>query len=397
MRALRCQGWALRRPSGHPADKGPGPCKQIKTVTTSMNAIKPDAWAAAVPKKLATSNPAPGEGLRVRAKPGPQAAYLDVADGLSEARRQRLNHYESIIEESYRHEDQRAAALLAIHSDRLYAQTHITFADYLRQRWGISRSRGYQLLHLARLRSRSTPNGKAPPPNERQARQLAADGTPLPKPGKNSLEGRLQSATRHLASHLAKLTLGDQRQFLQEMRRTLDQLERKLDLRTSLDDPGATLKRSTIGPSSIAANPAPEVDREPSMEPCQLPATGTPTLIKGHGQPAPLVNTRAIQPMALGSKQSVAAGMSPQHASVSANLGSLPKIQTSGGRSATKTGVRTPRASPLMSPPTPVPEDKSPMPDPGALRLHERPFPQGNAGSLLGLSMEQARKLGYVR
>jgi len=40
-------------------------------------------------------------------------------------------------------------ALLAIRDERLYRQTHARFADYLREKWDLSRSHGYQLIDAA--------------------------------------------------------------------------------------------------------------------------------------------------------------------------------------------------------------------------------------------------------
>jgi len=42
-------------------------------------------------------------------------------------------------------------ALAAIHDERLYKGTHTAFADYLHERWGMSRQRGYQLIDAAEV------------------------------------------------------------------------------------------------------------------------------------------------------------------------------------------------------------------------------------------------------
>ena len=69
-------------------------------------------------------------------------------------------------------------ALAAIGEKKLYRATHATFADYCAERWGIQKSRAYQLIDAAGTaenlstmveRRRKTP---AKPRNERQIRAL---------------------------------------------------------------------------------------------------------------------------------------------------------------------------------------------------------------------------------
>jgi hypothetical protein len=64
-------------------------------------------------------------------------------------------------------------ALGAIRDGRLYPQA--TFERYLRERWNLSRARGYQLLAAAGVVSTAVEAGLPPPKSERVAREL----TPL--------------------------------------------------------------------------------------------------------------------------------------------------------------------------------------------------------------------------
>jgi hypothetical protein len=138
--------------------------------------------------------------------------------------------YEGIIKQSLARKNDRAMALLAVYERKLYQLTHPSFPQYLQQRWGLSRTRGYQLIHFARLRRRCLENGQPPPANERQTRQLAADGTSLPKePHHDSYEQRLHRVRRYLAANLTKLPRGEHRRFVQDVHQALDQMERELN------------------------------------------------------------------------------------------------------------------------------------------------------------------------
>ena len=64
----------------------------------------------------------------------------DAANASMQASHEALRHYECIIEQSLAREDERDAALLAIHDQKLYKLTHASFAEYLRQRWEIGRA-----------------------------------------------------------------------------------------------------------------------------------------------------------------------------------------------------------------------------------------------------------------
>jgi hypothetical protein len=65
-------------------------------------------------------------------------------------------------------------ALLAIRDGRLYRETHDTFEDYCRERWGLARKRGYDLMAAAQVSAVLSPIGDTPgPANEAVARELA--------------------------------------------------------------------------------------------------------------------------------------------------------------------------------------------------------------------------------
>ena len=65
-------------------------------------------------------------------------------------------------------------ALLHIRDRRLYHETHATFEEYCRERWGFTRERGRLLMRAAEVVAElPTIVGIAPPQNEAQARELA--------------------------------------------------------------------------------------------------------------------------------------------------------------------------------------------------------------------------------
>ncbi len=64
------------------------------------------------------------------------------------------------------------SALAAIKDRGLYRETHSTFEDYCRERWGMSRSRAYQLMDAAEVAGTLSTMVDTPP-SERVARELA--------------------------------------------------------------------------------------------------------------------------------------------------------------------------------------------------------------------------------
>jgi len=65
------------------------------------------------------------------------------------AEKQRLEVLESVIDAGMQTFVHVGNALLEIRDGRLYRQTHSTFEDYCRERWGMSRPRAYQLIEAA--------------------------------------------------------------------------------------------------------------------------------------------------------------------------------------------------------------------------------------------------------
>jgi hypothetical protein len=63
------------------------------------------------------------------------------------------------------------AALAVIRDKKLYRGTHPTFADYVGERWNMSRAQAYRLLNLNEVVQDLSPTGDIP--NERQARELS--------------------------------------------------------------------------------------------------------------------------------------------------------------------------------------------------------------------------------
>jgi hypothetical protein len=84
--------------------------------------------------------------------------------------RRRLVELEAVIERGVKTFVEVGEALMEIRDGRLYRETHSSFESYLRERWNISRPRGYQLIDAAKLST----TVDTPPGNEWQARELRA-------------------------------------------------------------------------------------------------------------------------------------------------------------------------------------------------------------------------------
>ena len=139
-----------------------------------------------------------------------------------------LAQLEAIIENGLPHYEAVAQAMLEIHDRKLFKPA--SFKSYLKTRWGMSRSRGYQLLHFARLKKMSTAvDSAAGAQNERQARALAADGRAKPRQ-KPDLIGQ---AMQYLVVKFERLTPEEKREFIDYMRQLLDEMEALLEKQTS--------------------------------------------------------------------------------------------------------------------------------------------------------------------
>ena len=92
---------------------------------------------------------------------------------LSQLEQFRLADLEQVVEQGLDAFMVVGQALLEIRDARLYRETHGSFEAYLDERWGVSRSRGYQLIDAARVtKALSTGVDLDPPANEAQARAL---------------------------------------------------------------------------------------------------------------------------------------------------------------------------------------------------------------------------------
>lgn len=85
----------------------------------------------------------------------------------------RLAELEAIIEQGLATFVGVAQALLEVRDTRLYRESHPTFEDYCRERWGFSRQRAHQHIDAAVLSTMVDKAGLPAPTNERQARELA--------------------------------------------------------------------------------------------------------------------------------------------------------------------------------------------------------------------------------
>jgi DNA modification methylase len=100
-------------------------------------------------------------------------ALRSASAELSPLERNRLLNLEQVVEQGLDAFVAVGQALLEIRDARLYRETHGSFEAYLDERWGVSRSRGYQLIDAARVtKALSTDVDLEPPANEAQARSL---------------------------------------------------------------------------------------------------------------------------------------------------------------------------------------------------------------------------------
>lgn len=83
-----------------------------------------------------------------------------------------LAECEATIERSVRSYIEAGEALRTIRDGRLYRETHGTFEDYCRERWGWTRDRAYQLICGAEASRQLSALGSPTPANEAQAREL---------------------------------------------------------------------------------------------------------------------------------------------------------------------------------------------------------------------------------
>ena len=131
----------------------------------------------------------------------------------------------SSIAQSLRDREQVALAMLEIHDSGLYKKDYGTFKSYLLRRWGISRPRGYQMLHFARLIRMSTMVDTGGPENERQARLLDGRGEAR-RPRQDETVLR---AMNYLVKAYEKLPSPERRNFVESLQDLLREKEKKLE------------------------------------------------------------------------------------------------------------------------------------------------------------------------
>lgn len=83
-----------------------------------------------------------------------------------------LAECEEAIERGVRSYIEAGEALRTIRDGRLYRETHGTFEDYCRERWGWNRDRAHKLIDAADVSHGIQAIGAPLPQNERQAREL---------------------------------------------------------------------------------------------------------------------------------------------------------------------------------------------------------------------------------
>lgn len=102
------------------------------------------------------------------------SAALDTAAALTATEATRFDDLEQTIERGLAGFVEVGQALEAIRDGKLYRETHGTFEEYLRERWGMSRSYGYRQIEAAQVAEVVSPNGDIPAPTtEAVARELA--------------------------------------------------------------------------------------------------------------------------------------------------------------------------------------------------------------------------------
>jgi phage N-6-adenine-methyltransferase len=85
-----------------------------------------------------------------------------------------LTRLELVIQAGFQTFVQVGNALMEIRGRKLYRQTHNTFEDYCRERWGIQRAHAYRLIDAAQVIGNLSPIGDILPATESQARPLTS-------------------------------------------------------------------------------------------------------------------------------------------------------------------------------------------------------------------------------
>ncbi|MCL1472831.1 MICOS complex subunit MIC60 [Argonema antarcticum] len=91
---------------------------------------------------------------------------------LDPTEQRRLEELEAIVEQGLQTFYEVGKALDEIREKKLYRETHKTFEDYCKEKWGIARRRAYQFIDAAHVLQNLCTNGTQIPKSERQVRPL---------------------------------------------------------------------------------------------------------------------------------------------------------------------------------------------------------------------------------
>jgi len=97
-----------------------------------------------------------------------------VSEALTGPEQRKLNDLETVIELGLQTFVEVGAALSIIREQRLYRESHGTFEDYCRERWGWTRQRAAQLIDASDTVAALSTIVDTPPTNEGQARELVS-------------------------------------------------------------------------------------------------------------------------------------------------------------------------------------------------------------------------------
>ena len=203
-----------------------------------------------------------------------------------------LESLESIIQAGLPHQEEVALALLEIHERKLFKPA--SFKNYLKNRWNLSRSRGYQLLHLGRLLRMSTTVDGSGPANERQARKINVGGHVPGELKQNECSAKMCRVIRYVAGHFRKTPPAGQRQFITDLRALLQTLEGSLPTPPSSEgDKNCDLQNEPKGEtnSKTLVGRTPSSNLEPAQDAAELAGSG-----KGESRPKCVGNQDARQP-----------------------------------------------------------------------------------------------------
>ena len=162
----------------------------------------------------------------------------------SQSAHETLQYFEGIFARGLPNLQASCLALLKIHRRKLYESSYSSFANYLKNRWNISRSRGYQLLAYAKVLEMSTMVDTTPPANERQSRTSSSKKLKIKNVKQipfNNRWGRLKTS---LIKQFGICPMEKRREFVMCLKQLITQFEaiiRKLTLAPETADLGPPL------------------------------------------------------------------------------------------------------------------------------------------------------------